>query len=76
MGWLKEIDRSKFPRDAWVMCSWNKQARKWFCALFPNAETTDDLPIAVGEGDDPLEAMLAMAVDLGALDETGEWRGL
>lgn len=74
MAWIKEIDRSKFPRDAWVMCSWNKQARKWFCALFPNAESADDDPIAAGEGNDPLEAMLALSVALGALSDTGEWR--
>lgn len=74
MAWAKNIDRRKFPRDAWVMTSWNNQARKWFCALFPNAQAADDDPIAVGQGDDPLEATLAMCIDLGALSETGEWK--
>lgn len=73
MSWAKQIDRTKFPRDGWVMCSWNRNARKWFCALFPNAETSDDPPIAAGQGDDPLEAMLSMCIDLGAMADTGEW---
>lgn len=75
MAWLKQIDRSKLPRNAWVMTSWNSNARKWFCALWPNPETTDDPALAVGQGDDPLEAMLAMCIDLGAIAETGEWTG-
>lgn len=74
MSWVKSIDREKFPRNGWVMTSWNGSARKWFCALFPNAEESDDPAIAVGMGDDPLEAMLAMCVDLGALSDTGNWQ--
>lgn len=73
MGWTKQIDRTKFDRNGWVMCSFNRPTRKWICAMFPNAEATDDDPVAAGEGDDPLEAMLAMCLKLGAIAETGEW---
>lgn len=69
---IKKIDRSKFPRTAWVMCSWNRDARKWFCAIFPDAATTDKPPLASGEGDDPLTAMLAMCINLGAIADGGE----
>lgn len=74
MAWTKAIDRTKFPRDAWVMCSWSENAGKWFCALFPTQE--DDEPSAAGQGDDPLEAMLAMCIELGAVADTGEWKSL
>ena len=73
MSWIKNIDRSKFSREAWVMTSWNKPARKWFCAIFPDGGVEGD-PIAVGQGDDPLEAMLAMCIDLGAVADTGEFK--
>jgi hypothetical protein len=72
MTWTKQIDRSKFPLSAWVMCSWHPKARKWFCALFPNTGTDDD-PLACGEGDNPFEAMLSMCISLGALSESGVW---
>ena len=71
MTWAKKIDRSKFPRAAWIMTSWNANARKWFCAAF--ASQDDDTAMAAGQGDDPLEAMLAMCIDIGALTEMGEW---
>lgn len=72
MSWAKSIDRSKFPLEAWVMTSWNANARKWFCVIF--ASQDDDTVLAAGQGDDPLEAMLSACIDIGALSEKGEWR--
>lgn len=73
MSWAKRIDRRKFDRKGGLFCSWSQDARKWFCAWFPdwNGEGIDEA-LAAGQGDDPLEAVIAMCVDLGALAESGE----
>jgi hypothetical protein len=74
MTWTKQIDRTKFPRDTYVVIGWSKPARKWFAALCHN-DAPDDAPsLATGEGNDPMEAMIALAIDAGALADTGEWK--
>jgi hypothetical protein len=74
MTWTKQIDRAKFPSDTYVIIGWSDPAQKWFAALCHN-DALDDAPaIAAGEGCDPVEAMISLAVDAGALAETGEWR--
>lgn len=64
------IDRTKFNRKGGIVCSWSPDARKWFCAWFPDwvNDGLSDEPKAAGEGDDPLEAFIAMLEDLGALE--------
>jgi hypothetical protein len=74
MTWTKQIDRTKFPRDTYVAIGWLKRDRKWIAALC-HVDAPDDAPsLATGEGNDPIEAMLALAIDAGALADTGEWK--
>lgn len=75
MTWAKQIDRTKFARDGMVVASFDKKCRVWRCAIFGEGVPDDD-PLAVGEGRDPLEAMLSMCVALGAIADTGEWVGV
>lgn len=72
MTWAKSIDRTKFDRRGMAAVSFHKESRKWFCAYWHIADI-EDPPDATGAGADPLEAMLAMCIDLGAMAETGEW---
>lgn len=64
---MREIDRTKFPRSAFIVTSWSADARKWFCAMFASADS--DTVLAAGQGGDPFEAMLSMCIELGAVTD-------
>jgi hypothetical protein len=72
MSWLKSVDAGKFPKDGMVLCSWSEDAGAWLCALF-SERTPEDEPVATGQGETPVEAILDMSLSLGAIRDTGVW---
>lgn len=70
MAWIKNIDRTKFPKKGMLMGS--RFGSDWIIGMYPDQHLDGD-PIAKGVGKDPLEAMLALCINLDAIRDTGEW---